>query len=250
MKTISCKKIADKMLDYLKTTYKQISHKSSEYILYFATEDSPYKRGLAKDLKELDIDMIDANSIHLVKDGYLGSIVFQPYEADINSYYPTDAASVIDNLELCDYGINATAEAVRTALDIYCKDLPQSAKVVVVGRGKTAGLPIITTLLKNSRYTIISCNSKSNLDSCLADADVIIGATGVPNLITSNMTKNDAILIEVGASFDKEKNKWVGDFDKDSFASTDCTIITNVGLITRKIVVRNTVINSKCTQEE
>ena len=74
--------------------------------------------------------------------------------------------------------------------------------VVVLGRSNIVGRPIsILTSLKskyaNSTTTI--CHSGSNnIGKFTRDADVVIAALGVPNYLTKDMIKPDAIVIDVG----------------------------------------------------
>ena len=86
--------------------------------------------------------------------------------------------------------------------------------VVIVGRSERVGLPLFC-LMNNNDATVTLCNSKTpNLSDFTKQADILVSATGVPNLITSDMVKKDAIVIDVGIN--KVDNKIVGDVDYEN----------------------------------
>ena len=90
---------------------------------------------------------------------------------------------------------------------------------VVVGRSNIVGKPIAMLLLeKNATVTI--CHSKTkDLKKHTKDADILVVAAGKPKLITKDMVKKNAIVIDVGINRTDdgtEKGKLVGDVDFDS----------------------------------
>ena len=87
----------------------------------------------------------------------------------------------------------------------------EGKEVVVVGKGKLVGRPIIYQLL-NAGATVTVCHSKTeDLKKHTLDADIIISAAGVKGLITEDMVKEDVIVIDVGCSI--EDGKVYGDVD-------------------------------------
>ncbi len=85
---------------------------------------------------------------------------------------------------------------------------------VVVGAGDVVGKPIAVLLMRHEA-TVISCNKWTpNLADYARSADVLVSAAGVPGLITAEMVKQGATIIDVGvnriASADG-KAKTVGD---------------------------------------
>lgn len=110
-----------------------------------------------------------------------------------SKFYPTTAKGVIRLLK--EYKINI---AERDA--------------VVVGRSKLSGLPTALLLLKEDA-TIIICHSKTtDLKSKTLQADILVSATGVPNLITADMVKKGVVVVDVGTTRTKP-GKLVGDVD-------------------------------------
>jgi methylenetetrahydrofolate dehydrogenase (NADP+)/methenyltetrahydrofolate cyclohydrolase len=105
----------------------------------------------------------------------------------------------------------ATALGVLRLLDHYGIVL-QGKEVVVVGNSNIAGKPI-TVMMMNRSATVTNCNrSTPDLAAVTKRADILISATGKPNLITADMVKKDAVVVDVGYSRNKD-GKACGDVD-------------------------------------
>ncbi|TXL57370.1 bifunctional methylenetetrahydrofolate dehydrogenase/methenyltetrahydrofolate cyclohydrolase [Aeromicrobium terrae] len=86
------------------------------------------------------------------------------------------------------------------------------ANVVVVGRGITVGRPmglLLTRRSENATVTLCHTGTK-DLAAETRRADIVIAAAGVPGIITADMVKPGAALLDVGVSRD-EDGKIVGD---------------------------------------
>ena len=106
--------------------------------------------------------------------------------------------------------IPCTVSAIMTIIKENDIEL-EGKEVVVVGKGKLVGRPIIYQLL-NAGATVTVCHSKTeDLKKHTLGADIIISAAGVKGLITEDMVKNDVIVIDVGCSIDC--GKVYGDVD-------------------------------------
>lgn len=82
-------------------------------------------------------------------------------------------------------------------LRLPLKDTP--CKVTVVGATGMVGTPLVKKL-KEEGYEVIECDRETkDLAAKTSQADVVISATGIPNLIMENMVKDGAILIDVGS---------------------------------------------------
>lgn len=91
------------------------------------------------------------------------------------------------------------------------------AHVVIIGRSDIVGKPL-SHFLTNRNYTVTVCHSKTPKDvltSLCRQASVVVVAAGVPNLLTAEMVKPGAIVIDVGINFIEidGKRKMVGDVD-------------------------------------
>ena len=109
--------------------------------------------------------------------------------------------------------IPCTALSVAKLLDENGIEV-SGKNVVVVGRSKVAGRPIANLLLSKDA-TVTVCHSKTNnLSDYTKNADIVVMACGVPNLLTADMIKDDAVVIDVGIN--EVNDKVVGDVDFDS----------------------------------
>ncbi len=117
------------------------------------------------------------------------------------------------------------------------------AKVVVIGRGVTVGRPIglmLTRRSENSTVTLCHTGTK-DLAAETKNADVIIAAAGVPHMLTADMVKPGAAVLDVGVS--RLDGKLAGDVHPDvwevaGFVSPNPG---GVGPLTRAFLVANVV---------
>jgi methylenetetrahydrofolate dehydrogenase (NADP+)/methenyltetrahydrofolate cyclohydrolase len=88
--------------------------------------------------------------------------------------------------------------------------------VVVVGRSDIVGKPMAAIALENNA-TVTICHSKTkNLAEHTKMADILVVAVGKPGLITGDMVKPGAVVVDVGIN--RTENGLVGDVDFDSVA--------------------------------
>ncbi|MDO5030124.1 MAG: bifunctional methylenetetrahydrofolate dehydrogenase/methenyltetrahydrofolate cyclohydrolase [Corynebacterium sp.] len=117
------------------------------------------------------------------------------------------------------------------------------AKVVVIGRGVTVGRPIglmLTRRSENSTVTLCHTGTK-DLAAETRQADVIIAAAGVPHMLTADMVKPGAAVLDVGVS--RVDGKLAGDVAEDVWdvAGYVSPNPGGVGPLTRAFLVRNVV---------
>ncbi len=89
----------------------------------------------------------------------------------------------------------------------------RSKKIVVMGKGKTGGLPIIQLLRERGADVRVIDSQTENPTAITQEADIVITAVGKPNILTADMIKKDAILIGIGMGMDTEGN-FVGDYNE------------------------------------
>ena len=116
---------------------------------------------------------------------------------------------------------SATATAIHWLLTSYNIEL-SGKKIAIVGRGKLVGAPL-AKIFTSAGYDFAVFSRQSNLQD-LINYDIIITATGQPSLITSNMVKPSAVIIDAGTASDK--GKLVGDVSPEVRARTDLAAIT------------------------
>ena len=86
----------------------------------------------------------------------------------------------------------------------------EGLNAVVVGRSPILGKPMAMMLL-NLNATVTICHSRTkDIDKIVQNADLVVGAVGIPKFIKSNWLKKDAIVIDAG--YHPEK---CGDIDLD-----------------------------------
>ena len=120
----------------------------------------------------------------------------------------------------------------------------EGKNVVLINRSNLVGKPLYHLLLEKNA-TVITCHSKTkNLTELCQSADIIITAVGDRNkfTLTSEMIKEDAIIIDVAISRFQEKLVGDSDFDqiiqKASFASP---VPGGVGPMTVAMLLKNTI---------
>lgn len=120
-------------------------------------------------------------------------------------------------------------------------NVPLTGKhAVVIGRSHVVGKPIADMLL-NENMTVTVCHSKTvDLGSYTRQADVIMAGAGVAHLITADMVKPGAIVIDAGINV--LNNKLVGDVDTDAVqdvASAITPVPGGVGPMTIAMLIEN-----------
>lgn len=115
--------------------------------------------------------------------------------------------------------------------------------VVVVGRGITVGRPMGLLLTRRSENaTVTLCHTgTSDLGAEVRRADIVIAAAGVPGIVSADMVKRGAALLDVGVS--RDENGIVGDVDPAAYEVADW-ISPNpggVGPMTRAMLLSNVV---------
>ena len=92
---------------------------------------------------------------------------------------------------------SCTPYGIMRLLDEYKREL-EGKSAVVVGRSPILGKPMAMMLL-NRNCTVTICHSKTqNLKSKIGDADIIVGAVGIPQFIKGDWIKNEAVVIDAG----------------------------------------------------
>ena len=115
-------------------------------------------------------------------------------------------------------------------------------RAVVVGRSNNVGKPMALLLL-NEGATVTVCHSKTeDLASVTKEADILVCAVGKAHMITADMVKDGAVVIDIGIS--RIDSKQVGDVDFDAVSQKAFAITPNpggTGPMTRAMLMFNTV---------
>ncbi|GAC1384177.1 MAG: bifunctional methylenetetrahydrofolate dehydrogenase/methenyltetrahydrofolate cyclohydrolase [Marmoricola sp.] len=120
----------------------------------------------------------------------------------------------------------------------------KGAEVVVVGRGVTVGRPLGLLLTRRSENaTVTLCHTGTrDLAAHTRNADIVVAAAGVPNIITADMVKAGAAVLDVGVS--RVDGKIAGDVAADvlDVAGWVSPNPGGVGPMTRAMLLSNVVL--------
>ncbi|HHB93839.1 MAG TPA: bifunctional methylenetetrahydrofolate dehydrogenase/methenyltetrahydrofolate cyclohydrolase FolD [Campylobacterales bacterium] len=157
---------------------------------------------------------------------------------DVDGFHAYNVGRMVTNL---DSFVACTPLGVMKMFQEYNIDL-QGKDVVVVGASNIVGKPMAALLLNaNATVTVTHIYTK-DLASHTRNADIIIVGVGKPNLITEDMVKDGAIVIDIGINR-LDNGKLVGDVDFEN-VSPKCSYITpvpgGVGPMTIAMLLSNT----------
>ncbi len=267
-KIIDGKKIADVILNNLKSKIKNLKQKpglglvlvgdnpASEIYVNFKEKTCKEmgfyceRFNLDKNIGELDLlklvnDLNQKTNVHgiLVQlplpkqiDEHLIINSILPHK-DVDGFTPINLGNLLSGKTIM---APATARAVLYLIESTGTKI-EGKNAVVVGRSKIVGKPTAILLLdKNATVTI--CHSKTkNLADFTKKADILVVAVGKPKLITKDMVKEGAIVIDVGIN--KINGKVVGDVDFENVkyvASYITPVPGGVGPMTIAMLMDNT----------
>ena len=138
--------------------------------------------------------------------------------------------------------VPGTPLGIMRMLDEY--EIPlEGARAVVVGRSAIVGKPMAHLLLQRNA-TVTVCHSRTqDLQRHTLDADVLVAAVGRTHIISADMVKAGATVIDVGMNRDEGSRKVLGDVDPSAMdeAAYMTPVPGGVGPMTIAMVLQNTV---------
>ncbi|MDC0198628.1 bifunctional methylenetetrahydrofolate dehydrogenase/methenyltetrahydrofolate cyclohydrolase FolD [Pseudomonadota bacterium] len=181
-----------------------------------------------------------------------GILLQHPVPAQIDERKCFDAISVgkdVDGVTCLGFGQmtmgeeafgSCTPAGIMRILEHYQIEI-SGKTAVVVGRSPILGKPMAMMLL-NKNATVTICHSRTkNLEDQIKNADIVVGAVGVPRLIQKDWIKKGAVVIDAGYH-PAEK---CGDIDLegiDSIASAHTPVPGGVGPMTINTLILNTLL--------
>ncbi len=157
---------------------------------------------------------------------------------DVDGFHPINVGNLSSGYEST---VPCTPLGCYLLIKKYEKNL-NGKKAVVIGRSNLNGKPMTQLLLKeNCTVTITHSKTKDLKAECL-EADIIVAAVGIPELVKADWIKKDAIVIDVGIN--KTEKGIVGDvaFDEVSKIAKALTPVPGgVGPMTIACLLKNTV---------
>lgn len=217
-----------------------------EHVLHELSPNASYEELAGRVLLLNEDDDVSAIMVHLpLPDGVdtdrIQSLI--DVDKDIEGVNPANIGGIV-------YGrrnlIPCTALAVIEMIESTGVEL-KGTRCVVVGASNIVGKPVVV-LLMALEATVISTNVHTqNIEELTRSADVLVSATGVAELISADMVKPGAVVIDVGISRIVDhagKSKTVGDVKFDAVADVAGHISPvpgGVGPMTVAMLLRNCV---------
>ena len=165
---------------------------------------------IIKDLNNSDVTGI---LLQLPIPNHLNKMTLQnaiDYKKDVDGLNVINVNRLINNEKGL---LPCTAKGIINMLKAYNIELA-GKHVVIVGRSNLVGRPV-SNLFLNENATVTICHSKTkNLNEITKLADILIAATGKKHLITAEMIKQGAIIVDVGIN--KIDGTLYGDVDYEN----------------------------------
>jgi len=181
-----------------------------------------------------------------------GILLQHPVPSQINERQCFDAINVykdVDGVTCLGFGQmtmgeeafgSCTPAGIMRILEHYEVEI-SGKNAVVVGRSPILGKPMAMMLL-NANATVTICHSRTtNLQEHIQNADILVGAVGVPRLIQKGWIKNEAVVIDAGYH-PAEKCGDIDLTDIDSIASAYTPVPGGVGPMTINTLILNTLL--------
>ena len=160
-------------------------------------------------------------------------------EKDVDGFHPSNVAKLWLNqptiVPCTPLGIIALLEEIHTTFE--------GCHAVVVGRSNIVGKPVAKLLLDRHCTVTIAHSRTADLAAICREADILVVAVGRPQMITGEMVKKGATVIDVGINR-LEDGRLVGDVDFESVAPVAGAITPvpgGVGPMTITMLMRNTI---------
>lgn len=143
----------------------------------------------------------------------------------------------------------ATAMAIDWLLAGYNVDL-KGKTIAIVGNGRLVGAPLAKLWASAGLDVHVYDDATENLAAEVRKAHVVVTATGIPGLITSQMIQPGAAVVDAGTA--SEDGKIVGDVADDARERTDLTMTPvkgGVGPLTVTALFDNLILATRATVE-
>ena len=172
---------------------------------------------------------------HIDKKKIIDSI--SPYK-DVDGFHPMNVGNLSSGYES---SVPCTPLGCYLLLKSVEPNL-SGKKVVIIGRSNLNGKPMAQLLLKENCTVTITHSKTINLKSECLEADIIIAAVGIPELVKGDWVKKDSIIIDVGIN--KTEKGIVGDVDFEQVskrAKALTPVPGGVGPMTIACLIKNTI---------
>ena len=160
-------------------------------------------------------------------------------EKDVDGFHPGNVAGLWLGKDCI---VPCTPAGIMRLIDSVGIEL-KGKQAVVVGRSNIVGKPVAKLLLDRHATVTIAHSRTANLAEVCRTADILVLAVGKPKLITGDMVKPGAVVIDVGMNHDEE-GRLCGDVDFASaqpVASWITPVPGGVGPMTIAMLMKNTI---------
>lgn len=158
---------------------------------------------------------------------------------DVDGFHPVNIGRLYEGLA-GEHLLPCTPKGIMKMLERMKINL-EGKEAVVVGRSIIVGRPVASMLL-NRNATVTVCHSKTkNLGEITRKADILVSAVGKERIITRNMVKEGAVVIDCGTS--RKGGKSIGDVDFENVKDITSYITPvpgGVGPMTVAMLLENT----------
>lgn len=168
-------------------------------------------------------------------------------EKDVDGFHPGNVANLWLGRPCI---VPCTPKGIIKMIESAGVDI-SGRKAVVVGRSNIVGKPVAKLLLDRNATVTIAHSRTSDLAAVCRDADILVAAVGRPRMITADMVKPGATVIDVGINRipvikedGSEGSRLVGDVDYDSVSGVAGFITPvpgGVGPMTITMLMENTI---------
>jgi methylenetetrahydrofolate dehydrogenase (NADP+)/methenyltetrahydrofolate cyclohydrolase len=164
-------------------------------------------------------------------------------DKDVDGLHPINLGRLVRGevgLQSC------TPAGIMRLIKAYKID-PDGKNAVIIGRSTLVGKPLAMMMLNANATVTVAHSHTQDLQAIARNADILIAAAGHPNLVTADMVRPGATVIDVGTNRitdDTGKAKLVGDVDFDNVqkvAEWLSPVPGGVGPMTVAMLLHNTV---------
>lgn len=227
---------------YVKSKGKDAEQVGFEGTTLFMPEETTEQQLLEK-IAELNADdTVDGILVqlplpkHIDEDRVIEAIAV---EKDVDGFHPLNVAALWQKRP-CIWP--CTPAGVIRMLDEAGIEI-EGKRAVVIGRSNIVGLPMAKMLLDRNATVTIAHSRTKDLASVTREADILVAAVGRLRMVTADMVKPGAVVIDVGVNRDPETGKLAGDVDYEAVkevASVITPVPGGVGPMTRAMLMENT----------
>ncbi len=227
---------------YVKNKEKKAQYAGFNSIIHKLPENTT-KESLLNLIEKLNKDCnIDGILLQLPLPKHLNTYDFLDKidpKKDVDGFHPINAGKLLLNEK--PYAIPCTPKGIIRLLKTHNIQI-EGKNAVIIGRSNIVGKPLSMLLLNENATVTIAHSKTKNLPEITKKADILISATGTENMVTAEMVKKNATIIDVGI-IRKDDGKLRGDVDFDAIkdvASNITPVPGGIGPMTIAMLMENT----------